>query len=281
MAQQSARRGGKNQVYSSCPEHAFMIWSPVCELPYGPCSFIAASLEAGQMAASDYVSMLFKKLLASRGASTDEYTAWLKPDGGSVQVVGVGALDLHRGDLAHAQRPARRHIDGAVDLGRIALAAALGDARADLVDDHLLAGADLALEAPRRDRLLVPHEAVVALGLDLLGHGRGEIVGGGAAHRLILETADAIESGFVEPVEQDGEILLGLAREADDEGRAQRDVGADLAPARDARERLLLRGGAPHAAEHVRRGVLKRHVEIGQHLAVGHQRDHVVDMRVG
>jgi len=26
------------------------------------------------MAASDYVSMLFKKLLASRGASTDEYT---------------------------------------------------------------------------------------------------------------------------------------------------------------------------------------------------------------
>ena len=74
MAQQSARRGGKNQVYSSCLEHAFMIWSPVCELPYGPCSFIAASLEAGQMAASDYVSMLFKKLLASRGASTDEYT---------------------------------------------------------------------------------------------------------------------------------------------------------------------------------------------------------------
>jgi hypothetical protein len=26
--------------------------------------------------------------------------------------------------------------------------------------------------------------------------------------------------------------------------------------------------------------VLERHVEIGQHLALGHQRDHVVDVRV-
>ena len=32
------------------------------------------------MAASDYVPMLFKKSLASRGASTDEYTPWLDED---------------------------------------------------------------------------------------------------------------------------------------------------------------------------------------------------------
>jgi hypothetical protein len=31
-----ARRGRKNQMYSSCLEHAFIIWSPVRELPYGP-----------------------------------------------------------------------------------------------------------------------------------------------------------------------------------------------------------------------------------------------------
>src|SRR6187455_245581 len=66
MAQQSARRGRKNQVYSSCLEHAFMIWSPVCELPYGPCSFTAAS-EAGQMAASDYVPISFKNRLHLAG----------------------------------------------------------------------------------------------------------------------------------------------------------------------------------------------------------------------
>jgi len=67
MAQQSARRGRKNQVYSSCLEHAFMIWSPVCELPYGPRSFIAASSEAGQMAASDYVPNFLKNRLHLAG----------------------------------------------------------------------------------------------------------------------------------------------------------------------------------------------------------------------
>src|SRR5262249_2025831 len=67
MAQQSARRGRKNQVYSSCLEHAFMIWSLVCELPYGPRSFIAASSEAGQMAASDYVPNFFKTRLHLAG----------------------------------------------------------------------------------------------------------------------------------------------------------------------------------------------------------------------
>src|SRR6188472_589415 len=67
MTQQSARRGRKNQMYSSCREHAFMIWSPVCELPYGPRSFIAASSEAGQMAASDYVPNFFKNRLHLAG----------------------------------------------------------------------------------------------------------------------------------------------------------------------------------------------------------------------
>ena len=44
-----------------------MIWSPVCELPYGPRSVIAASSEAGQMAASDYVPNFFKNRLHLAG----------------------------------------------------------------------------------------------------------------------------------------------------------------------------------------------------------------------
>ena len=44
-----------------------MIWSPVCELPYGPRSFIAASSEAGQMAASDYVPNFLKNHLHLAG----------------------------------------------------------------------------------------------------------------------------------------------------------------------------------------------------------------------
>ena len=85
----------------------------------------------------------------------------------------------------------------------------------------------------------------------------------------------------VEPVEQHLEILLGLAGEADDEGRADGEVRADLAPAADAVERLLLVGRPAHRLQHGRGGVLEGDVEIGQHLALRHQRDDLVDMRVG
>ena len=69
MAQQSARRGRKNQGFPPCREHDVGDMVPVRELPYGPAASDAAS-EAGQMAASDHVHYL-QKSLASVGASTD------------------------------------------------------------------------------------------------------------------------------------------------------------------------------------------------------------------
>ena len=47
------------------------------------------------------------------------------------------------------------------------------------------------------------------------------------------------------------------------------------------RARVCSCAAGVHAPQHVRAGVLKRHVEIGQHLAVRHQRDDLVDVRVG
>ena len=38
--------------------------------------------------------------------------------------------------------------------------------------------------------------------LDLIRYGGALIVGGGAAHRLVFEAADAVERGFVEPLQQ-------------------------------------------------------------------------------
>src|SRR5262245_54995408 len=112
-------------------------------------------------------------------ASDPSCSAWLRwigtrliPHRRAVQVVFVRALDLDGGDLAQPQRAAAGHMDRAVDLGRVAARAALGRHRPDgarlsaarnLVDDHLLPAADLALEASPRDRLLMPHEAVPAL----------------------------------------------------------------------------------------------------------------------
>ncbi len=77
--------------------------------------------------------------------------------------------------------------------------------------------------------------------LHLLRHGAVEIVGRCTFDRLELETADAIELGFIQPVEQEFEICFCLARKADNESRAQRQARADFAPVPDAVEGLLLR----------------------------------------
>src|SRR5436190_10052201 len=100
----------------------------------------------------------------------------------------------------------------AVDLGRVAFAAAGAAARRDRIDQYLLPGADFSGEAARRDRLLARHEPVIALLLDRLGDRRSEIVGDRATHRLVTEASDAVERSSVEPVEQEGKVLLGLAR---------------------------------------------------------------------
>src|SRR5215470_17986773 len=131
-------------------------------------------------------------------------------------------------------------MDCAVDLRCVSFAAAFGSGRADLVDDDLLMGADVALEAACRDRLLALHEAVPALLLDLIRHGLAEIVGRRALYGLIAEAADPVEHRSIEPVEQESKFLFGLAREADDEGRPQGDAGADVTPGADAIERLFL-----------------------------------------
>src|SRR5207244_3030729 len=96
------------------------------------------------------------------------------------------------------------------------------------------------------------HEAVPARFLDVIRNRRGELVGGGALDRLVAEAADAIELGLVKPVEERVEVGISLARKADDESRADGELGTDRAPAPDALERLFLRGRPFHPLEHIR-----------------------------
>ena len=96
-----------------------------------------------------------------------------------------------------------------------------------------------------------------------------------------LKQPSAVDLGFLEPVEQIGKIGIGLAGKADDEGRAQRQIRALLAPLLDPRQRLFLRRRALHGLQDFGARVLEGDVEIGQHLALGHQADDLVDMRVG
>src|SRR3546814_10328517 len=58
------------------------------------------------------------------------------------------------------------------------------------------------------------------------------------------------------------------------------DLRTDAAPGADALERVFARRRTLHRLEHACRRMLERHVEIRQHLALGHQRHDVVDVRV-
>src|SRR6266487_3979946 len=73
MAQQSARRGRKNQMYSSCLEHAFMIWFRSANSHTGP--QLHRCIRGRTDGSIRLRANLLQKPLASGGASTDEYTA--------------------------------------------------------------------------------------------------------------------------------------------------------------------------------------------------------------
>jgi hypothetical protein len=92
MAQQSARRGRKNQMNPSCLEHAFMIWFRSANSHTGPqlhrCTIRGRTDGSIRLRAD-----LLQKPLASSGASTDEFTTGrigAPRKGWCGQVAGVG-----------------------------------------------------------------------------------------------------------------------------------------------------------------------------------------------
>src|SRR5204863_312101 len=72
MAQQSARRGRKNQMYSSCLEHAFMIWFRSANSHTGP--QLHRCIRGRTDGSIRLRANLLQIPLASGGASTDERT---------------------------------------------------------------------------------------------------------------------------------------------------------------------------------------------------------------
>ena len=69
MAQQSARRGRKNQGFPPCREHAVGDMVPVRELPYGPAAYRCIT---GRTDGSIRLRVrTSRKPLATEGASTD------------------------------------------------------------------------------------------------------------------------------------------------------------------------------------------------------------------
>jgi Transposase IS116/IS110/IS902 family len=79
MAQQSARRGRKNQMNSSCLEHAFMIWFRSANSHTGP--QLHRCIRGRTDGSIRLRANLLQKPLALGGASTDakgrDFAAWL------------------------------------------------------------------------------------------------------------------------------------------------------------------------------------------------------------
>ena len=73
---------------------------------------------------------------------------------------------------------------------------------------------------------------------------------------------------------------LGLAGKAGDKGRANRDLGADLAPSFNALQIFLAAGWALHGLEDARIGMLKRHVDVRQNFSRRHQLNRFVHARI-
>ena len=124
------------------------------------------------------------------------------------------------------------------------------------------------------------HEAFPPFLLHFVWHGIRQVVGAGAFHRRILETAYAVQLRFGHPVQQVLEVFFRFTRKADDEGGSQREIRTGFAPLVDAGERTVFKCRALHRAQDARAGVLERDIQVGQDLAFRHQRNHFIHVRI-
>ena len=159
----------------------------------------------------------------------------------SVCEVRLGDLDLDQ--VARLRR--------ALEVDRLVVAAASAQAgrvgAAGALDQDVERAAHEALRALLRARLHEIHEALHALLLhrmrNLTVHRRRL----GAAARREHEGEGAVVGDLIDDLERPLEVLVGLAREADDDVGGERAVRHVLADQRDAVEVALARVRAPHA----------------------------------
>src|SRR6185295_10044946 len=141
--------------------------------------------------------------------------------------------------------------DAAVDLRRLARVATGQEVLALLAgpfDQHGQAAADQTAPARESDRRLRLEQLAVAAAGGLLRHAAGQVGARRARLGAVGESAQMIEARSLDEGEEVSEPLLGLAREADDEGRPERDVRRQLARPFE-EPQVALRVAAPRSEE--------------------------------
>ena len=128
-----------------------------------------------------------------------------------------------------------------------------------------------------RDPLHDLDEAFEPLVLDLVGDLVGQLGRLGAATRRVDEREGAVVAHLLHDLECLPEVVLGLAREADDDVGAEREAGNRVAQLGDERQVALAVVGAAHQLQEPARPRLERQVDVlADRAAVGHGRDHGV-----
>src|SRR5207302_10441213 len=190
------------------------------------------------------------------------------------QIVLAGALDQDCGELADPGAALEAYY--AVDLRRVGA----GAAETRLIDENFHGPAYFRLQSGGTDRRLRLHQPAAPFLSHLARNGVRQSVGCSSLHRRVSKAADAIQLGFLQKFQQFRKLRFGFAREAGDEGAADRDLRTDLPPAADARQHVFGARRPLHQLENARARVLERHVEVRQELALRHQRNRFVDVRV-
>src|SRR5882724_6814598 len=177
---------------------------------------------------------------------------------------------FHLGDARAREAPRREggavaEIDDAVDLRRLAGRAAFPGERRVLarpVHEHVHDRADeLGVSIPRDPVLRVLHDGRT-LGGDVRVDLVGEVGRGGAAFGRVGEHAEAVEASVLEKRQEVLERGGRLAREAHEDGGAQRDLRHRRAEPADDLEHPPRGDRAPHRAQHAVVAVLHGHVHV-------------------
>ena len=142
-------------------------------------------------------------------------------------------------------------------------------------DEHLFEPADTCLVVLARQALGHLDEALHALDLQLVRHGIGHRRGLGARTGRVDERERTVVAHLLDDLQRLCEVGFGLAREADDDVGAEREIGDCSAHLLGQGEVALARVRTPHRLQDSRRAGLERQVHVLAHgVALGDRCDH-------
>ena len=140
---------------------------------------------------------------------------------------------------------------------------------ADALDQDLETATHQALPAGQGDRPLRLEQPLMPAASGGAGHTSAEFGGRRALFRAVDKRPEMIETRPADELQQMLEVLAALARETDDEGRAQPDLGHQLARSIQQPQVAAVRAATPHRPQELGMAVLQRHVEIGDKAVLG------------